>query len=704
MVGCANRVSSLKPAARLRQSGLKVKTTQAIDSNDWRKRAAGVSSPGEGTRTNKRSYDHNDDICIQMDLETDDSFSGPQYRYPREKKAAWESVVSAPVWQLPSSSPSTSGDDTKEAVKIQLKQACPILTSVNGQGIALPNRFCFNVSAVDPQNASTGLALGELKRLNGPAAFRRVSSEDSDEILVELQEMLNENRGAQDSADSDSSGTHGQLQEARAQSKRHCSSFAISGLPVPDTRPGHAERGPSSEEEARFQRMLNRLQNKHEHSSPTQETNGAAAPSPHIVDPAIVAMKLKDNHEAPGGSAPRELSTEAARELFLARLDRLHKAEQRGSTDSGYASNLPERGSGDRLSGSGSRDEPRDTPKERSVDDSQIKTLNPAAAEFKLAAPADATPWLSPKKFSRPPLANVFPEAMPSHTPLATVREGIPSQRPHQTKAPAPTETTQRTRALGNGTHAEATMPRPQPSELAMSVNPMIPNGFPSANTLPHQVITPMGLSTTIPTAAFTSSPFYNTLGNIPSTAMLSAPVSVTPPSLSVMNGFNTFPPAGGASVPAYAPAVTAGVNPSLPLAAPFIPGAPLQSSIGPDRKLDRPYFPVTVKPRDHDPVKQQMYEAYLEWRKANEPGYHMKCKMRQANRVMRQCQQKQEIPLASNPDNWKAIAEKAKAAVGAAAAAAAAEKRMWQESVREELRMKVRELSRDSQRVSVGV
>jgi ATPase subunit of ABC transporter with duplicated ATPase domains len=145
---------------------------------------------------------------------------------------------------------------------------------------------------------------------------------------------------------------------------------------------------------------------------------------------------------------------------------------------------------------------------------------------------------------------------------------------------------------------------------------------------------------------------------------------------------------------------------------------------MGPDGKANRPYFPVTTKPRDHDPVKQQMYEAYLEWRKANEPGYHMKCKMRQANRVMRQCQQQQDKVLASNPANWKAmaekkqqektlasnpanwkeIAEKAKAAVGAAAAAAAAEKKLRQESVREELRVKVKELSRDSQTaVEVG-
>ncbi|KAK3301380.1 uncharacterized protein B0H64DRAFT_450154 [Chaetomium fimeti] len=685
MVGCVNRVSSIKGAARLRQSGLKIKTTQAIDSNDWRKRTAGVSSPGEGTKMSKQSYDTSDDICIRLDLETEDSFSGPQYRYPREKKAAWESVISAPVWQLPSSSPSTSGDDTKEAVKIHLKQVCPILTSVNGQGIALPNRFCFDVAAVDVQNPPHGLALGELKRLNGPAAFRRVSSEDSDEILVELQEMLSENRDAHNSTGLSSSESHGQLQGARPQLKQHGSVFDI-----PETRPGHAEKRPSTEEDVRFQRMLNRLQNTHEHSSPARETNGAAVPSRHIIDPAIVAMKIKDKVETPERSAQHGSNRVAG-----------HR--QQSSSDSGYASNIPERSSTDRRSGAGSRGEP----KEPSVDDSQIKTLNPAAAEFKSAAPTSATPWLSPKKLSRPPLANIFPEAMPNHTPLAAVRERVPSQRPQQTEVPAPTGATQRSRTIGSGTHAMATMPKPQPvmhpSEPALSATGINPNNFPPANTLLRQAITPMGLGATMSAATFSTSPFHNAaLGSIPPTATLNAPISVAPLNLPVMNGFNTFPPLGGASVPGYASGVTTGVNPCLPLSAPFIPGAPLQSSIGSDGKLDRPYFPVTVKPRDHDPVKQQMYEAYLEWRKANEPGYHMKCKMRQANRVMRQCQQK-ETPLASNPANWKAIAEKAKAAVGAAAAAAAAEKKMWQESVREELRIKVRELSQDSHRVAVG-
>lgn len=41
-------------------------------------------------------------------------------------------------------------------------------------------------------------------------------------------------------------------------------------------------------------------------------------------------------------------------------------------------------------------------------------------------------------------------------------------------------------------------------------------------------------------------------------------------------------------------------------------------------------------KPRVPDPRKQQEYEAWIEWRKANEPGYAMECKLRQQRRSQR--------------------------------------------------------------------
>lgn len=41
-------------------------------------------------------------------------------------------------------------------------------------------------------------------------------------------------------------------------------------------------------------------------------------------------------------------------------------------------------------------------------------------------------------------------------------------------------------------------------------------------------------------------------------------------------------------------------------------------------------------KPRKPDPKDQQAYEAWIEWRKANEPGYAMECKLRQQRRSRR--------------------------------------------------------------------
>ncbi|KAK1700372.1 hypothetical protein BDP55DRAFT_128989 [Colletotrichum godetiae] len=42
------------------------------------------------------------------------------------------------------------------------------------------------------------------------------------------------------------------------------------------------------------------------------------------------------------------------------------------------------------------------------------------------------------------------------------------------------------------------------------------------------------------------------------------------------------------------------------------------------------------AKPRVPDTAGQQSYEAYIEWRKANEPGYALECKARQAKRALR--------------------------------------------------------------------
>jgi hypothetical protein len=42
------------------------------------------------------------------------------------------------------------------------------------------------------------------------------------------------------------------------------------------------------------------------------------------------------------------------------------------------------------------------------------------------------------------------------------------------------------------------------------------------------------------------------------------------------------------------------------------------------------------AKPRRPDPSNQQAYEAWIEWRKAHEPGYALECKLRQQRRSQR--------------------------------------------------------------------
>ncbi|KAI6752724.1 hypothetical protein HG530_013476 [Fusarium avenaceum] len=69
----------------------------------------------------------------------------------------------------------------------------------------------------------------------------------------------------------------------------------------------------------------------------------------------------------------------------------------------------------------------------------------------------------------------------------------------------------------------------------------------------------------------------------------------------------------------------------------------PLLSSNGPQM----PYNPMmgggyssrptpVSKPTNPDPIQQQKYEAYIEWRKVNEPGYALACKSRQQRRAQR--------------------------------------------------------------------
>ena len=104
-----------------------------------------------------------------------------------------------------------------------------------------------------------------------------------------------------------------------------------------------------------------------------------------------------------------------------------------------------------------------------------------------------------------------------------------------------------------------------------------------------------------------------------------------------------------GGSLHMAAPAYTGGLV-SMGGPAPmgpkvFMPPAPMRSIhnpfpcgtpvFGPAPTMLGPPPPVP-KPKNPDPEQQQAYEQWIEWRKANEPGYAQECKQRQIRRAQR--------------------------------------------------------------------
>ncbi|KAK0760236.1 hypothetical protein N5P37_007318 [Trichoderma harzianum] len=90
-----------------------------------------------------------------------------------------------------------------------------------------------------------------------------------------------------------------------------------------------------------------------------------------------------------------------------------------------------------------------------------------------------------------------------------------------------------------------------------------------------------------------------------------------------------------GNSMPGI-PTVPSMLNTTFPLAPGSNPCFNMSSSQMPLMTGTRcPPQPVP-KPRRPDPGDQQAYEAWIEWRKANEPGYALECRLRQQRRAQR--------------------------------------------------------------------
>ncbi|KAK0720623.1 hypothetical protein B0H67DRAFT_663076 [Lasiosphaeris hirsuta] len=720
--------------SRIRTSGLRIRTNnfsetsasnvkaKGIASADWRRTAIEGASSGspfqkDSMTRNRRSGRSSSEISSPFMVEMEDIRTDHFVYYrPREDKAPWEMIVSAPAHRFPSTSSSLSGTKPSDGIPVQFKSIKQMTMNVNGEEITLSNSFVFDVVPVEMTSSSRDSALsesiGELRPVIKLDDIRRSSSPEknlSNALPSDLLEMLSRAKNIFGPKNLPSSATQRfssrpvNFRRERTESQGQSSDSGIGGIRPMGSETHDAQQELTGSDQTRFQNLVSRLQNAQQYPCSISQRSKASISDPIATDPAIVAVKVKDGVAAQGNAGTTESTREAIERATQQLIGRIRTTEEKRSGDSGYWTG----GSGHSWgtdpstapttanTAAQSIQDPHDVARR----DGQTQRLNPTAAEFRSTFDRARVPVLSPKKITRTPLTNLFPQASPSL-----------SRPPPSGFGPG----------LGNITSFEAATPNVAmlPEQmLALLQRSMPPATFGMAegcgvlDLISQQIPLPC-MENPDMAAPPASSAFDNVVNPFSSLApaMVTLPVNVGAlQSLSGINEFSTFP---GATLPPL-PTLPGTLKPILPTptVTPFMPPpappyiAPSAPLFGPDRKINRPHFPVTQKPRDHDPIKQQQYEAYLEWRKANEPGYHMKCKMRQAQRVVRQYQQKHQQPVehpSGNPE-WKAIVEKAKAAVGAAAAAAAAEKKKNAELVRSELKAKVQERSEDSARAHRG-
>ncbi|KAK0615881.1 hypothetical protein B0T17DRAFT_359535 [Bombardia bombarda] len=703
MAAIASHLPTAKGFSRVRTSGLKVRTSftdntsnekaKALASSDWRKTASAsaLSSSGSSVKNmrsrlqdSRSSGESSSVMMVEMEDMSSDSI---HYHRPiKDGQATWEMVESAPELKPsipPANVPSLS---LSEVTMVQFSKMTPVVVKVNDEDMVLPNRFTFDISPIDIMSISSSSrdspvqTFGELKRVKNPSQLRYQSSEDHCllDMPEDLQAILRYDQisSASDIASSDSlvrrfSSSfkhHRGIDTAKARNSD--SAIDIQS----DSRPQKNHTRERKDDANRFQNLIERL-----HKSETPKPASPHKPerlAPEMCDPAIVAAKVKTNGLT--GSGKKREPTE---EIYQRHINWLQGVGQQSSGDSGYGSHSSNQMTGNHLM-SNIRTT-TDSVHKLNLGGETKRGLNPAAAEFRSFRPAAPMAVFSPRRLSRPPLSNLFPDTTANQTPGPPT---IPYLAPPSGLGQV-AETMAAHRAPASPGKATANAPRPSeikaptaqiPPTIAPPTAPFFYNPA-DLGTLPPGIfagsLPPLDvLARHLLPPTMSSSALYHTLNHLPMAMAANnlgtfpflpmQPMETTAPPMGLpTNGVNApsaFPPPPRTAMPAHSipPQLTA-----APAAASFAmrppPGLQLPTtaahittplvppvtaaSFDPDGKVIRPHFPVTQKPRDHDPIKQQQYEAYLEWRKVNEPGYHMRCKMRQANRVVRQHQQHQQ-------------------------------------------------------------
>ncbi|KAK1836309.1 hypothetical protein QBC39DRAFT_367676 [Podospora conica] len=709
MVGINQRIPSRGPS-RIAYPGLRLRSynlteppssqvkAQGIASSDWRKKTTTTSSESISTRSLQTSSEARSSQATggsemppyNMDKDEDMPERAIRYR-PKSDQAAWELVVSAPAGRAPGSPSSTSSQGQDGMMRVMFKDMKPMTMNFGGEEIVLSNSFTFDLVPELPSSSSGSEnrgTVGVLKPVRNLRSCQRISSSTEsvwDYLPGDLHSMLENSRLR---ALSSAGGLNGQAEGADGKSEdpkgkqRAVDRSTDSGYGGEASSSAHAGTQ-VDESERRFFDMLDRL---------------------HKPDPAL---RRCDKSHSEADTVNETGTTSQSRDAEPSLHPRVHfantvlppqgawtrrAAQESSSADSGYQSggsvrvhHPPPDVHPSMMEGSKA---PPSSPEERHDTHQSIpKRLNPAAAEFKAqTAPVElAQPQLPPRKLARMPLPNFVPGGVQDSS--SAVFPKLPPPVPN---------------------HAPGTVHSQQPPNMGF---PSIPPGFEGVFSKPPGLpAARLGDSTNI-------GPFNQRLPGAPRLAEatlaptnpgLYLPNFGLPPSLSMLqlqatmgqlnNEFNNFSRLNSLnSLLALGSAPHLGPNLGAPMpAAPIPPLASQPPLLGLDPKAHRPSFPVTQKPRDRDPIKQQLYEQYLEWRKANEPGYHQACKIRQAQRVVRQYIQKHHAEKTEDEETKtivdKTVVEHAKSMIAAAAAEAAAEKQRKIEEVREGFKAKVRE------------
>ncbi|KAK0741196.1 hypothetical protein B0T18DRAFT_449625 [Schizothecium vesticola] len=716
MVGINQRMPSRGPS-RIAYPGLRLRSynltepppsqvkAQGIASSDWRKKTTTTSSESMSARslqtsseTRSRKEGTGSSEMPPYSMEKEDMPERAIRYRPKPDQAAWELVVSAPAGRAPGSPSSTSSQGQDGMMRVMFKDMKPMTMNFGGEEIVLSNSFTFDLVPEPLPSSSSGGSetrgtVGVLRPVRNLRGRQRLSSSTEsvwNYLPGDLHGMLENSRLL---ALNSAGGLKGQAVEApdeecedRKGKRRAHDRRSDSGYGDEAASSWHAGTQ-VDESEKRFFDMLDRLH------KPDPALQRCDKPRPE-ADAEIGTGEKFQERDAEASLQPR---------VHFANANVHHQgawarraAQESSSGDSGYQSgdSVPVRHELPDISPSTMEGfkAPPSSPQEKNDDEGEThqsipKRLNPAAAEFKAqTAPLEfEQPRISSQKLARMPLTNFVPGAVQDST--SSVFSKLPPPVP---------------------SHAPGTVQSQQSPNFGF---PSIPPGFEGTFSkppgLPNARTTHLGDATAVTPfdqrlpgapqlgeaslAPTNPGPYVPNFGFPPSFSLLQLQASMGQLNTDPFNIFSHMNLSALGSIPSLGP----NLRGPMP-AAPIPPVAPQPPILGLDPKVHRPTFPVTQKPRDRDPIKQQLYEQYLEWRKANEPGYHQACKIRQAQRVVRQYIQKHHAEKTEDEETKtmveKTVVENAKAMIRAAAAEAAAEKQRKIDEVREGFKAKVRE------------